>query len=409
MDNAPRRPSLLSALSSRRAATQTTSSAPPASSGSLPAASKFTTRFKARKLGEGGPNAQAQASSSPALRDVFLSRRRWNYSAATAPVDDDVEEDDVWYDAEEEQEEQCFPSAQHEPFFEEGLCGDASEVGTDDDEDLDEDEEEYAGRPAGRPGARWWDNAVVHPNGVRNWKDLPNLIAATGYECRCGRHCLSRVGGEMELYEFRRGLRAKAMSLGQGGLRDAMRDVPEQNFDRTQGDFRNTFRVGQSDDVCVMAFAVGVGISECTFGNARRDVTANRPRHAGRSSARAVRRSAVDEALDAWIRRQRQGMEGDKQTGVRWYYGKLTKSALWRRYAADRDDAQQPLVGDRDRLWKLWQAHQEILEKPPCGHDACTYCASKLAERDRLDGDNSPEARARVNEIDEEKAQVMHA
>ena len=111
--------------------------------------------------------------------------------------------------------------------------------------------------------------------------------------------------------------------------------------------------------------------------------------------------SLEEESLDAWIRLQREGMEGDKSTGRRWYYGKLTESELWKRYAADRDRAQQPLAGSSQKLWKLWKSHREILERPPCGQDACNFCATNLSKRDKLDGLNEPEL---VAELDAEKA-----
>ena len=188
--------------------------------------------------------------------------------------------------------------------------------GSDDDEEEDGevDEEEGCAEPrgGGTRVSRWWNDKVVHPNGVKNWKDLPNLTAAASYDCRCGKKCLSRVGA-MEIYEYRRDLRASGHSLGQGGLRDAVRDVLGPHYNRTQGSFRATFRVGGSDNVCVMAAAVAMGISGGTFSNARRDVSGERPRHGGRCKARSERRSMETEALDAWIRLQREGMEGDKQ------------------------------------------------------------------------------------------------
>ena len=56
-------------------------------------------------------------------------------------------------------------------------------------------------------------------------------LIAVKYDCRCGKKCLGRAGSQMQVYEFRRGLRAKALTLGQGGLRDAIRDTFEPHFD----------------------------------------------------------------------------------------------------------------------------------------------------------------------------------
>ena len=206
--------------------------------------------------------------------------------------------------------ETCVPgedsedsNGEDEAFEEEGA---PSNNGSDDDEEEVEGGGEETGGGGGR--ARWWQDSVVHPNGTKNWKDLPNLLAAEAYDCRCGKKCLTRAGGALTLYEFRRSLRATALDLGQGGLRDAVRATLEPQYDRTQGAFRNTFRVGECDGACIMACAVAMGISEGTFTNARRDVTADRPRHGGRSKVRKEKSSTVAEALDGWIRLQREGI-----------------------------------------------------------------------------------------------------
>lgn len=96
------------------------------------------------------------------------------------------------------------------------------------------------------------------------------------------------------------------------------------------------------------------------------------------------------------------------QTGRRWYYGKLTERELWKRYSTDRDRAQQPIQGNPRQLWKLWKSHREILERPPCGQDACNFCATNLASRDKLEGlQADPEVRARIAELDAEKRAHM--
>ena len=53
------------------------------------------------------------------------------------------------------------------------------------------------------------------------------------------------------------------------------------------------------------------------------------------------------EALDAWIRRQMGNMEGDKETGARWYSkGKLTEKELWLRYVKDCDRRGRVRLGE---------------------------------------------------------------
>ena len=111
-------------------------------------------------------------------------------------------------------------------------CSDAAELEEEDaldeeeeDEDMDE-QQEGTGVPAVGTGVRLWDSSILHPNGVRNWKDVPNCDAALRYECPCGKKCLSHVRDAIQLYEFRRCLRVQAAQMGQGGLRDA---VPAHN------------------------------------------------------------------------------------------------------------------------------------------------------------------------------------
>ena len=333
---------------------------------------------------------------SPSISLGDILRRNAAARAAAPPMVEQI----VVEEESEGEPEDCLPRVGEEEAPEEDCepCYDS-----DDDEESEEEGREEA-EVGSRRGVRWWDANVVHPNGVKNWKDLPNLKAAVSYDCRCGKKCLSRAGGEMPVYEFRRDIRSKAQALGQGGLRDTVRDTLEPHYDRTQGAFRVTFRVGDCDGACIMACAVAMGISECTFTNARRDVTANRARHAGRSKVRRERRSVEEESLDAWIRLQKEGMEGDKSTGRRWYYGKLNERELWKRYAADRDRAQQPLVGSAQKLWKLWRSHREILERPPSGQDACNFCSTKLSQRDALKGLNDPVSLAVVAGIDAETA-----
>ena len=79
-----------------------------------------------------------------------------------------------------------------------------------------------------------------------------------------------------------------------------------------------------------------MGISESLFGLARADVTKSRPLLDGRRDTKTVRISAAREALDNWILRQRDQMEGDKLTGARWFSkGKITQRELWERYMTE--------------------------------------------------------------------------
>ena len=97
------------------------------------------------------------------------------------------------------------------------------------DDDVEEDSDSESGdveESVRKPGARLWDASLVHPSGVRNWRDVPNCEAALRYECPCGKRCLARVGGAIQLYEYRRLLRQRAVELGQGvsPMREARSD-----------------------------------------------------------------------------------------------------------------------------------------------------------------------------------------
>ena len=159
----------------------------------------------------------------------------------------------------------------------------------------DDDEEEESdcddeGERVTKPGVRLWDAATVHPIGVSNWGSTPNCRAALEYACPCGRACLSQVGGDIQLYEFRRKLRVRADLLGQGGLRDATREYLSAQYDRQSDSFRSLFVVGDARNVCERAAGVALGVSESVFGRARADVTKDRPLHGGRKNTGRRRR-----------------------------------------------------------------------------------------------------------------------
>ena len=138
--------------------------------------------------------------------------------------------------------------------------------------------------------------------------------------------------------------------MGQGGLRDVCRNCFEQQWDPKLLLMSRNFHVGENRHACEHAFGVACSIGEATYARARVDATKNRPRHAGRASGRQSQRSAASEALDAWIRDQRKGMEGDKKTGVRWFFTKLTERELWARYVKCCDDANLPTSGNSNML-----------------------------------------------------------
>ena len=213
---------------------------------------------------------------------------------------------------------------------------DASNVDSDDsfeDDDLEDmvddvlvvEEHDTARSGPPKKGTRLWDGSKVHPRGPRQWHSTPNCAAACDYVCPCGNNCLHHVGGAVPMYLHRREIRRRAKEKGKGGLRDGLREILERHFDRRTRTFMATFLVAERVNVCLRAFGVAAGVSECTFANAVADVTKERPTHAGRVTHRERRNSQAWEALDAWILEMRSMMEGEKMgERPRWYSGKVT-------------------------------------------------------------------------------------
>ena len=197
----------------------------------------------------------------------------------------------------------------------------------------------------------------------------------------------------------------RLVCLTTGGLRDAVRDHFDAQYDKSTGVFLRRFRVGQNCNVCERAFGVAASIGEKTFVNAKLDSSRDRPRHAGRVLMKESRRSADSHALDAWIRAQRNSMEVDKKTGARWFFAKLTKKELWGRYTSACDRAGEATRGNSDLLWRLWQSHDEIRHTTPSGHDVCDFCFEKKSRRLELDGLTDAASTAERAQLDKELAE----
>lgn len=252
------------------------------------------------------------------------------------------------------------------------------------------------------PGRRLWDGRQVYPNGVQNWRDAKNCEAAAQYDCPCGERCLSRMG-VIEIYEHRKELRKLVGRNGQGGnMRDVIRERLETHYDRSLGVMQNSFVVAGCGGICERAFAVASGISETTFARARADVTKVRPLHSGRQQVRERRVSHARVMLDAWVRAQRHSMEGDKNSGEKWYTERTNEKQLWSRYVRCCDLSQQPTVGTSRLLFDIWKEHKEIVMVKPTGHAICETCSDIHAERLSLEGLDDREASARRTELDAE-------
>lgn len=190
------------------------------------------------------------------------------------------------------------------------------------------------------PGRRLWQSRVVYPRGVAKWDNTENCEAALRYECPCSEPCLARVGDILLLYEHRRKFRGGSQKVSSGVLRDTLRDQLEAHYDAQLGHFSNSFVVGGVGRICERAYAVATGVSETTYVRARGDVTKKRAKHAGRVQVKVQRVSEARAHLDAWVRAQRNSMEGDKSTGLKWFTEKVTEKQLWHRYMKGCDKAQ---------------------------------------------------------------------
>lgn len=251
-------------------------------------------------------------------------------------------------------------------------------------------------------GRRLWDANLVYPMGGANWSDARNCEAALRYECPCGNACLSHAGGVLDIYEHRRKLRALAENKELGGLRDTVRMILADHFDVGLRQFTNSFVVGKWPRACERAFAVGSGLSEVTFARARADVLQERPWHRERVQVKHRVQLAARRELDAWVRMQRETMEGDKITGTKWYTEKTTEKQLWHRYTTSCDRAKQPTTGSSRLLHKIWNEHTEIKERPPTGHAICSLCGKFASKRIELMGTkDDPRTRHLLRELEE--------
>lgn len=257
-------------------------------------------------------------------------------------------------------------------------------------------------------GRRLWNPDVVYPMGVKNWSDIANCEAASKYECPCGHHCLSHAGGIIKIYEHRRELRAIAASKEMGGIRDTMRRLLLQHFDSGLLHFTNTFVVGDCAHVCERAFAVASSVSDTTFARARADVMQDRDWHQQRACKRGRREAEARRELDAWIRMQRETMEGNKISGNKWYTEKTTAKQLWSRYVASCDRAKSPTVGNARLLFTIWSEHTELKAKPPTGHAICSYCGEFSSRRAALQKYSDAQSRELLRELDS-KIAAHHA
>lgn len=269
-----------------------------------------------------------------------------------------------------------------------------------DESDDESDDERVAMLASIERGRRLWDSDIVFPMGVKNWSDAGNCKAAELYDCPCGRRCLSFAGGIIKIYEHRRQLREVAGTKGMGGMRDTLRRHLSQHYDCALGEFTHSFVVGDCAHACERAFAIGSGISETTFARARGDVIQDRAWHAQRASKKERRESNDRRELDAWVRMQRETMEGDKITGDKWYTEKTTAKQLWARYIASCDRAKAPHVGNMRLLFTIWSEHKEFKVKPPTGHAICSYCGEFASRRATLQKCNDANSRELLRELD---------
>lgn len=261
----------------------------------------------------------------------------------------------------------------------------------DDDVSDDSDDVPHLSKTCIEVGRRLWDASVVYPAGVNNWSDVRNCEAALAYTCPCGNDCLSHAGNVIDIYEHRRQIRAIAETKGNGGLRDTVRKMLSQHFDSALGHFTRSFVVGKYAYACERAFAVGSAVSEVTFVRARADVMQNRPWHEQRASQKVRAEGEARRVLDAWVRIQRDTMEGDKITGFKWYTEKTTEKQLWARYIASCDRAKQPSTGNSRLLFTIWREHAEYKVKAPTGHAICTKCGNFASQRLALQGRKTDE------------------
>lgn len=285
--------------------------------------------------------------------------------------------------------------------------GDDSDVESKEDHNIVEDTE----RSGSGPCRRLWDHHEVYPAGVKKWDNTQNCSAALQFDCPCGRRCLSRAGDLIAIYEHRRAFWKQVRMKDSGGVRDVLRRNLAAHYDSTLGTFTNTFVVGCNAYVCERAYAIACSVSEPTFVRARCDVTQCRGWHSERLIKRQRSETEDRRGLEGWVRMQRETMEGDKITGLKWYTEKTTEKQLWNKYLASCDRANQPSVGSSRLLHKIWKEHTEYKEKPPTGHAICSTCMSLASARAALEGLVDAESTVERRKIEEREAahQAFHS
>lgn len=270
------------------------------------------------------------------------------------------------------------------------------ELESEDDEDNEtcetcgDDGADAQGAKRPSTGKLW--SRVQFPEGVGNTTncDMANLQAALEWRCPCldRPNCLRL--NIVELYQHRKEWRTQEAPKN-GGLRDAMRKELANHTDEQSGKLMRSFRVGPYGDCCAPAAGLAKGLSFATFSAARADNSLDRPWRKGRQKAAANVQSEERAVLEAWIRREKEKMEGPKggsDPNDKWHTNYLPVSKRWLQYMKERKSLSLPVVGSQKLFEKLWSEHKEIVQDKACGHAKCDECSQIAAERDKTGGRN---------------------
>eukprot|EP00965_Chrysotila_dentata_P015860 524755-Pleurochrysis_carterae.AAC.1 len=105
----------------------------------------------------------------------------------------------------------------------------------------------------------------------------------------------------------------------------------EGHYSLATREISRSFVVGPLNDCCCASAGLAKGVAFGTFARALADIRLARPMREGRNSARERKESKETIAIETWIQRSKDGMEGSKgrEACDVWHTAKLPTKKRW--------------------------------------------------------------------------------
>eukprot|EP00965_Chrysotila_dentata_P181886 6005023-Pleurochrysis_carterae.AAC.1 len=193
-------------------------------------------------------------------------------------------------------------------------------------------------------------------------------------------------------------------------MRDAARKKLENHYSSATCSFSRSFVVGPLNDVCCDAAGLAKGLAFGTYARARCDVRKSRAMRKGRRSARESQESKEAVAIEAWIRRlkdEMEGLKGKEKTDV-WYTAKLPVRKRWHEYRDSCIRAKRPVIGSQSAFEKLWRKHKEIRQISAKKHAKCDTCGKLQVQMDSAKRLSDAHGRELQKDINQQKVRCIH-